>query len=91
MLWAQRSVRAEELPSIERLFRDQVDAFAPDSRMLLVSVDGAWPMLQLWVGTLNADLQSSYFGFTPCSRRDLPRAPVLVSGASARFSQIFHD
>ena len=90
MLWARRSVRVEELASIQRLFRDQVEAFDPDSRMLLVSVDEAWPMLHLWVGTLNADLQSSYYGFTPCNRRDLPRAPVLVSGDSARFIQLFH-
>lgn len=90
-MWAGKSVRVQELPSIERLFRDQVEAFDRDKRMLLVSVDDEWPMLRLWVGTLDAGLQSSYYGFTPCSRRDLPCAPVLVSGDPSWFSLNFHE
>ncbi|GAA0277754.1 hypothetical protein LNAOJCKE_5079 [Methylorubrum aminovorans] len=90
MIWATRLITEEEVASFERLFTDQAEAFDPNDQMLLVSVKADWPGVRLWVGVPDDDLLSSYYGFQPCKRSELPIAPTLVRGSATRFSRMFH-
>lgn len=90
MIWATRLVLTNEVASIERLFRDQAEAFDLGAQMQLVFVNEEWPSVRLWVAVPDSDLLAPYYGFQPCSRSDLPIAPTLVGGCPRRFASIFH-
>lgn len=89
MLWATKRVSRSEVQSIVDLFLDQVAAFDPYGRMLLVSADETWPMIRLWVAISDPELLVPYYGFRPCTRQNLPFAPVLVAGGPVQFMRIF--
>ncbi|MBB2964020.1 hypothetical protein [Methylobacterium sp. R2-1] len=56
--------------------------------MLLVSVHEDWPMVRLWVCVPEPDLLTAYYGFTLCTRADLPLAPILVAGCPEHFGRV---
>ncbi len=88
MVWAQKRIAAEEVGSVALLFREQAASFDPSRRMLLVSVDEDWPMVRLWVCVPEADLLTPYYGFTLCTRADLPLAPNLLAGCPEQFGRV---
>lgn len=91
MIWAKKRIRASDLRSIELLFRDQAEAFDVHQQMMLIVVDGNWPMITVFVSVLNENLLSSYYGFDFCTRRDLPSAPTLIAGCRVRFCRTFES
>ncbi|HEV2544464.1 MAG TPA: hypothetical protein VGU70_17060 [Methylobacterium sp.] len=88
MVWAQKRIAAEAVGSVALLFREQAASLDPSHRMLLVSVDEEWPMVRLWVCVPEADLLTPYYGFTLCTRADLPLAPTLVAGCPEQFGRV---
>lgn len=91
MIWAKKRVRGSDLRSIELLFRDQAEAFDVHKQMMLIVVDGEWPMMTVFVSVLNEDLLSSYYGFDFCTRRELLSAPTLIAGCRVRFCRTFES
>ncbi|MBD8909306.1 hypothetical protein [Methylorubrum zatmanii] len=91
MIWLHKRVAADEVRSITLLFRDQAAAFDSDNRMLLVSVADAEPEIGLWLCLPELDLLPPYYGFSLCSRPDLPRAPTLVAGCPEHFARLFQN
>lgn len=89
MLWAHKRMKADEIRSVELLFREQADSFDRTRQMLLVRVDEDWPMVGLWVCVPDPDLLTPYYGFRLCLRADLPLAPTLVAGCPEQFGRVF--
>lgn len=89
MIWAWKRIVSGDLRSIELLFRDQVAAFDEHKQMMLIKVDDDWPIMVVFVSVLDEDLLSSYYGFSFCTRRELPSAPTLVAGCRVRFCRVF--
>ncbi|MGE7152741.1 hypothetical protein ACQKJ1_03255 [Methylorubrum rhodesianum] len=88
MIWAQRRIATEKIRSVEILFREQAASLDPSRQMLLVSVDEDWPMVRLWVCVPEPDLLTPYYGFSLCTRADLPLAPTLVAGCPEQFGRV---
>ena len=89
MVWAQKRVASDEIHSVELLFREQAAVFDRTRQMLLVRVDEDWPMARVWVCVPEPDLLTPYYGFSLCTRADLPLAPSLVAGCAEQFGRIF--
>lgn len=89
MVWAQKQVVAADIRSVALLFREQAAAFDRAREMLLVSVDEDWPKVRLWVRVPEPDLLTPYYGFSLCTRADLPLAPTLVAGCPEQFGRVF--
>ncbi|WP_244573401.1 hypothetical protein [Methylorubrum populi] len=79
---------ADTIRSVEILFREQAASLDPLCQMLLVRVDEDWPMVRLWVCVPEPDLLTPYYGFSLCTRADLPLAPTLVAGCPEQFGRI---
>lgn len=91
MLWATRVVdEADEAP-IRELVTDQRSAFGRPTDLMLVALPGEPGKRHLWLGVSDEELLTAYYGFTPCLRRDLPKAPVLLEGEQAMFQAIFQS
>lgn len=91
MIWAKKRIRGSDLRSIELLFREQTAAFDEHKQMMLITVEEDWPMLTVFVSALSEELLSSYYGFSFCTRRELPLAPTLVAGCRIRFCRTFES
>ncbi|MCP1538952.1 hypothetical protein J2W79_004009 [Methylorubrum extorquens] len=46
-------------------------------------------MIRLWVCVPEIEMLTSYYGFSLCTRADLPLAPTLVAGYPEQFGRIF--
>ena len=91
MIWASKLIHRDEVRSVEMLFWDQVASFDPQQQMLLVSLLQEWPNVRLWVAVSDEDLLTPYYGFAQCRRNELPVAPTLIAGSSARFERMFQN
>ncbi|MGU3537748.1 hypothetical protein [Methylobacterium sp. A54F] len=89
MMWATRLVQPEEMASIKELFTDQSAALGAPRDMMLLEVREEAGGIRLYVGVPEAEMLSSYFGFAPCLKRDLPKAPALIAGDRAVFQAMF--
>ncbi|WP_286134307.1 hypothetical protein [Methylobacterium sp. Leaf123] len=57
--------------------------------MLLVSITDHGSVVRLWVCVPEIELLTPYYGFSLCTRADLPLAPALVAGCPEQFGRIF--
>lgn len=91
MIWSYKRVSEAELRSIALLFREQAVSFDVSGHMLLVAVTEEGGGLNLWVRVPDLDLLTPYYGFTLCTRADLPLAPALVAGCPEQFGRVFQS
>lgn len=89
MLWAHKRVATDDVRSVELLFREQAVSFDRTRRMLLVSVVEHGSAVRLWVCVPEIEMLTPYYGFSLCTRAELPLAPTLVAGCPEQFGRIF--
>ncbi|ARO53452.1 hypothetical protein B2G69_04355 [Methylorubrum zatmanii] len=89
MIWAHTRITTDKIRSVELLFREQAVSFDHARQMLLISVAEDRSMVRLWVCVPEIEMLTSYYGFSLCTRADLPLAPTLVAGCPEQFGRIF--
>ena len=91
MIWSHKRVSEDEVRSITLLFREQAVSFDPSGQMLLVAVAEDGRSQHLWVRVPDLDLLASYYGFSLCTRAELPLAPARLAGCPEQFARLFQS
>lgn len=91
MLWATRLLDVGDDLYIRELFEAQRAALGTPRDMMLIAVDEAGCKRRLFVGLPDEELLNAYYGFDPCLRRNLPKAPALIAGHQDVFQAMFQS
>ena len=89
MFWATRLLDADDDVFVRELFEAQCVALGNPPNLMLIAVKNEIEKRRLFVGVPNAELLNSYFGFKPCLKNNLPKAPTLIGGCHDVFEALF--
>lgn len=91
MLWATRLLDVGDDLYIREMFEAQRAALGKPRDMMLIVVDEEGYKRRLFVGVPDEAMLNAYYGFEPCLKRDLPKAPALIAGHQDMFQAMFQS